>query len=409
MQKLLIIGYTWPEPKTTGAGVRMLQLIHFFIKNEFEITFVSAAEKSIYSEDLSALGITENYIQLNNSSFDDFVKNINPDVVVFDRFYTEEQFGWRVSEVCPMALRILDTEDLHFLRMARQTSLTSKNELQLLESDIAKRELASIFRSDISLIISEVEMEILKNEFKVDASLLHYLPFLINQNTSIKIEVPTYEERKHFIFIGNYKHQPNADAVLELKNKIWPLISKQLPEAELHCYGAYASQQIKELHNPKERFFILGWVEDVETAVKSAKVMLAPIRFGAGLKRKLFEAMQFGTPSVTTKTGSEGITAGALWNGFLEEDSLEFARKGIQLYTDKKCWEESRDNGFELLNKRFKNATYESEFRKKLTSTLKNLKTHRVHNFTGMLLMHNTMQSSKYMSKWIEEKNKPKN
>lgn len=409
MQKLLIIGYTWPEPKTTGAGVRMLQLIHFFIKNEFEITFVSAAEKSIYSEDLSALGITENYIQLNNSSFDDFVKNINPDVVVFDRFYTEEQFGWRVSEVCPMALRILDTEDLHFLRMARQTSLTSKNELQLLESDIAKRELASIFRSDISLIISEVEMEILKNEFKVDASLLHYLPFLINQNTSIKIEVPTYEERKHFIFIGNYKHQPNADAVLELKNKIWPLISKQLPEAELHCYGAYASQQIKELHNPKERFFISGWVEDVETAVKSAKVMLAPIRFGAGLKRKLFEAMQFGTPSVTTKTGSEGITAGALWNGFLEEDSLEFARKGIQLYTDKKCWEESRDNGFELLNKRFKNATYESEFRKKLTSTLKNLKTHRVHNFTGMLLMHNTMQSSKYMSKWIEEKNKPKN
>jgi glycosyltransferase involved in cell wall biosynthesis len=409
MQKLLIIGYTWPEPKTTGAGVRMLQLIHFFIKNEFEITFVSAAEKSIYSEDLSALGITENYIQLNNSSFDDFVKNINPDVVVFDRFYTEEQFGWRVSEVCPMALRILDTEDLHFLRMARQTSLTSKNELQLLESDIAKRELASIFRSDISLIISEVEMEILKNEFKVDASLLHYLPFLINQNTSIKIEVPDYEERKHFIFIGNYKHQPNADAVLELKNKIWPLISKQLPEAELHCYGAYASQQIKELHNPKERFFISGWVEDIETALKSAKVMLAPIRFGAGLKRKFFEAMQFGTPSVTTKTGSEGITAGTLWNGFLEEDSLEFAKKAVQLYTDKKCWEESRDNGFELLNKRFMNATYESEFRKKLTSTLKNLKTHRVQNFTGMLLMHNTMQSSKYMSKWIEEKNKPKN
>lgn len=409
MQKLLIIGYTWPEPKTTGAGVRMLQLIHFFIKNEFEITFVSAAEKSIYSEDLSALGITENYIQLNNSSFDDFVKNINPDVVVFDRFYTEEQFGWRVSEVCPMALRILDTEDLHFLRMARQTSLTSKNELQLLESDIAKRELTSIFRSDISLIISEVEMEILKNEFKVDASLLHYLPFLINQNTSIKIEFPAYEKRKHFIFIGNYKHQPNADAVLELKNKIWPLISKQLPEAELHCYGAYASQQIKELHNPKERFFISGWVEDVETAVKSAKVMLAPIRFGAGLKRKFFEAMQFGTPSVTTKTGSEGITAGTLWNGFLEEDSLEFAKKAVQLYIDKKCWEESRDNGFELLNKRFMNATYESEFRKKLTSTLKNLKTHRVQNFTGMLLMHNTMQSSKYMSKWIEEKNKPKN
>ncbi len=409
MQKLLIIGYTWPEPKTTGAGVRMLQLIHFFIKNRFEITFVSAAEKSTYSEDLSALGITENYIQLNNSSFDDFVKDLHPDLVVFDRFYTEEQFGWRVAGVCPMALRILDTEDLHFLRKARQTSLTLKNEIHLLESDIAKRELASIYRSDISLIISEVEMEILKKEFKVDASLLHYLPFLIDQNTSLGEKVPTYEERKHFIFIGNNKHQPNADAVIELKNKIWPLISKQLPEAELHCYGAYASQQIKELHNPKERFFISGWVEDVERVVKSAKVMLAPIRFGAGLKRKLIEAMQFGTPSVTTKTGSEGIMDGTLWNGFLEEDSLEFASRAVQLYTEKKCWKESQNNGFELLNKRFNSVLYESEFLKKLIITQKNLKTHRVQNFTGLLLMHNTMQSTKYMSKWIAEKNKLKN
>lgn len=404
MQKLLIIGYTWPEPKTTGAGVRMMQLISFFLKNDFQITVASTAEKSSYSENLVLLGIQEQSLLLNDSTFNDFVKKLQPDFVLFDRFYTEEQFGWRVAEVCPNAMRILDTEDLHFLRKSREQTIKLDKNVPLIFSEVAKREMASIYRCDLSLIISEVEMKLLQNKFNVDALLLHYLPFL-NQNKTISKETPTFEDRKHFIFIGNYKHQPNVDSVLELKNKIWPLISKMIPDAELHCFGAYASKQIEQLHKPDERFFVKGWVDDLQTTIENARVMLAPLRFGAGLKRKLIEAMQFGTPSLTTQIGSEGISDEKKWNGFILDDTIDFSEKAVQLYTNKSLWQKSQQKGFEILQN-FNSLNFEGEFLEKIFSIKNNLESHRNSNFTGALLMYHTFQSTKYMSKWIEEKNK---
>tara|TARA_R110000850_G_scaffold241496_1_gene366109 strand:+ start:29057 stop:30277 length:1221 start_codon:yes stop_codon:yes gene_type:complete len=406
MKKLLIIGYVWPEPKTTGAGVRMMQLIHFFIKNDFQITFTSTAEKTEYSEDLNALGVTEKRIKLNDSSFDIFIKEENPDAVLFDRFYTEEQFGWRVAEICSDAMRILDTEDLHFLRKSREETVKNVNESPLMLSDIAKRELASVYRCDLSLIISEAEIKILREHFKIDESLLFYLPFLPESTPLEKETLPGFEERNHFIFIGNYKHQPNVNTVLELKNKIWPLMSEQLPEAELHIYGAYASDQIKQLHKPRERFFIKGWVEDAELKIKNARVMLSPLRFGAGLKGKLIQSMQCGTPSVTTSIGAEGINSDLPWNGFVEDNTEIFVEKAIALYLNKELWKESQHKGFQILYRRFNSQKFSSSFFEKLQATFSQLKMHRQFNFIGSLLMHHTLQSSKYLSKWIEEKNK---
>lgn len=406
MQTLLIIGYTWPEPKTTGAGVRMIQLIHFFLNNDIQITFASTAEKTIYSEDLNALGISEKNIKLNNSSFDEFLKECDPDVVLFDRFYTEEQFGWRVDEVCPDAMRILDTEDLHFLRKSREETIKDEKESNLMLSDIAKRELASIYRCDLSLIISEAEIKILTAQFKIDESLLFYLPFLAESTPLEKETLPGFEERNHFIFIGNYKHQPNIDAVLELKNKIWSLISEQLPEAELHCYGAYASDQIKQFHKPAERFFVKGWTEDTESKIKNARLMLVPLRFGAGLKGKLIQSIQCGTPSITTSIGIEGINSDLPWSGYVEDDAESFATKAATLYLNKTQWQEAQSNGFEILPRRFNSQSFTTSFLETLLSTFKQLKMHRQNNFVGALLMHHSLQSTKYLSKWIEEKNK---
>ena len=118
-KNLLVIGFVWPEPNSTAAGTRMIQLIELLFANGYNITFVSSASKNRNSYDLEALNIPTYEILLNDSSFDILIKKINPSIVLFDRFLTEEQFGWRVKEICPGALRILDTEDLHFLREAR--------------------------------------------------------------------------------------------------------------------------------------------------------------------------------------------------------------------------------------------------------------------------------------------------
>jgi glycosyltransferase involved in cell wall biosynthesis len=409
-KKLLIIGFVWPEPNSSAAGGRMMQLISIFKENGFEITFASPALDSDFMVDLSEFGVIKKSIELNNSSFDDFIVALNPDVVLFDRFMIEEQFGWRVSENCPKAIRLLDTEDLHCLRTARQKAFKENRifELQdLLSEEVAKREIASILRCDLSFIISEFEMKLLKDIFKIDSDLLHYLPFLVNEISEKNLrELPSFEERKNFVFIGNFLHEPNWNTVQYLKETIWPEIKKQFPEAALEVYGAYPSQKVLQLHQPKNGFCIMGRAEDANEIVKNARIVLAPIRFGAGLKGKLLEAMQCGTPSVTTTIGSEAMHGNLPWNGFITDDIQEFAKKAVELYSDEKLWKQAQKNGIAIVNACYQKDNYSAELLDKVNSLLNDSENHRLHNFMGSLLQHHTLKSTKYMAKWIEAKNK---
>ncbi|MCB9205475.1 MAG: glycosyltransferase family 4 protein [Flavobacteriales bacterium] len=436
-RRLLIIGTVFPEPNSSAAGARMLQLIELFQKHDWQITFASAAAESEHATDLSEFGVKRVSVKLNDSSFDDFVRELNPQIVVFDRFMTEEQFGWRVAENCPNAIRILDTEDLHCLRHARQEPLRQNREFQPsdLFNEVAKREIASIYRCDLSLIISAYEMGVLKAIFKVDGVLLHYLPFMLesltspnpsfqkegslfsdessDQRASSPPEKGEYreagrgfEERQHFVTIGNFLHPPNWDAVQYLKTDIWPLIRKQLPEAEMHVYGAYCSDKHRQLHSEKEGFLIKGRAESAADVIGKARVLLAPLRFGAGLKGKLVEAMQCGTPSVTTSIGSEAMHGNLPWSGTIANSPEDFAQAAVQLYADKTAWGIARQNGVEIINQIYPKAELGNSFIKRLEELQANLETHRQRNFIGSMLMHHTMRSTEFMSRWIEAKNK---
>ncbi len=408
-KKLLIIGYVWPEPKSSAAGSRMLQLIETFQYRDYKITFASPSTKSDRAFNLESIDVEESAIALNDSGFDDFVKTFNPDIVLFDRFMMEEQFGWRVAEQCPDALRILDTEDLHSLRKGRHQAFKEGNPFDTgyLFNDIAKREIASIYRSDLSLIISEAEMEMLKTQFKVDESLLLYIPFMLDKLFEGAFEnFPEFEKRHHFTTIGNFLHDPNYDAVLYLKETIWPLIRKQLPKAELHIYGAYASQKVNQLHNPKEGFLVKGFTEDVNTVMQQARVCLAPIRFGAGLKGKLVDAMQNGTPCVMTSVAAEGMFGVINEHNAIEDDPQEFADTAVKLYGNKTLWKDQQESGFNNINDRFNKTYYQKKLLACIEKTNQQINKKRLNNFTGQMLQHHIMQSTKYMSRWIEEKNK---
>lgn len=410
MRLLLIIGFVWPEPNSSAAGSRMMQLISLFQEQGYKVTFASPAQDSEYMIDFNNFGIEKVAIALNNSSFDDFIKKLNPSVVLFDRFMMEEQFGWRVAEICPDALRILDTEDLHCLRLARQKAFKEKRTFEicdLLVEEVAKREIASILRCDLSLMISEYEMELLTTVFKVDLSLLCYLPLLLSSNEIPNLnQLPLFEERKDFVFIGNFYHEPNWNAVQYLKESIWPLIKKQLPEAVLNIYGAYPSQKVLHLNNIKEGFLIHGRAENAQEVVQKARVVLAPLRFGAGIKGKLLEAMQCGTASVTTSIGAESMHGELPWNGFVEDMPEVFANKAVELYHDKEIWLQAQKNGSIIIKQRYLRTLFEDDFAKQMEFLASNIKQHRLNNFIGGLLQHHTLKSTKYMSKWIEEKNR---
>ena len=408
MKKLLIIGWVWPEPNSSAAGSRMLQLIQYFQSQAYDITFACTAQRTEHMVDLNKLKVSCVDISLNCSSFDAFLRQMHNDVVMFDRFMMEEQFGWRVSEQCPQALRILDTEDLFCLRNARHDAHKKNHvmvEADLLSSELAQREVAAIFRCDITLMISPKEIELLTDLFKVDISLLHYFPFAFSQNQLEQIN-PSYEQRQGFISIGNFRHPPNWDSVLWLKQQIWPIIRKQLPKAEICICGAYPPPKATDLHDTKTGFLVKGWVDDAVKVMQSARVCLAPLRFGAGIKGKLAEAMLCSTPSVTTNIGIEGMQTQLPWAGEIANDAKSIADAAVKLYQDSEAWQLASDLGQNNAQLLFEQNKHSLALSNCLSKVLKDLVQHRQNNFIGSMLNHHHHKSTKYMSQWIEAKNK---
>ena len=404
--KLLILGHTIPEPTTTAAGSRMLQLITLFQEEGYIIHFATSALQNPRSIDLKSIDVTLDIIQLNHPSFDDYITELCPDVVLYDRFVIEEHYGWRIAKHCPSALRILDTEDLHFLRKAREGSIKIAGDLSAVDlyTDATKREVASIMRCDLSLIISSYEMKLLTQTFGISDSILHYLPFMVDEVAQVS-ELQSFREREGFMTIGNLFHAPNIDSVLYLKKEIWPEIRRQLPSVTLSIYGNYAPQQINELHNDKEGFLIKGWAPSVSEVMSFTKVCLAPLRFGAGLKGKLLDAMIYGTPAVTTSIGGEGMY-GDKELLFLADTAEEIIQLSVSLYTSELLWEKSQEIGLQVLKDNYLKSIHAPKLKKRIFAIANSIEAHRNKNFMGQVLQHQTMQATRYMSKWIEEKNK---
>ncbi|MES2106450.1 MAG: glycosyltransferase [Pseudomonadota bacterium] len=425
---VLIIGYVWPEPRSSAAGSRMMEFIDLFRAQQWRITFASAAALSEHRAELPALGVGEEQIAVNCDKFDSFIAALQPDLVLFDRFFTEEQFGWRVEKICPQALRVLDTVDLHSLRDARhrllkqaQSAYGNEKEKQsagpvhaapaalyaaMADDDMAQREIAAIYRSDLSLLISDTELEFLQQQFSVPALLLHHCALMSAASPHSDAGL-AFEQREHFISIGNFRHAPNWDAVLWLKHALWPAIRKQLPQAELHVYGSYPPPKASALHNPAQGFHMLGWAEDAHQVMAHGRVCLAPLRFGAGIKGKLADAMLCSTPSVTTPIGTEGMCGDLPWAGAVAQDGAEFAAGAVALYQDQVKWQQAQQRGRDILQHRFARLEMAADLLLRLQDARQHQASYRQQNFTGAMLRHHMHKSTQYMSQWIAAKNRP--
>ncbi|NDV89985.1 glycosyltransferase [Alteromonas sp. 345S023] len=411
MLHIVVIGYVWPEPNSSAAGQNMLSIIKRFVNKNHKVTFVTAATDSVHKADLDNLGVSCESIELNSNSFDHRIAALAPDIVIFDRYMSEEQFAWRVKENCPNALRVLNTEDLHSLRQARHEAVKRTGDAADadLSSLLAQREVAAILRSDITLILSKAEMRLLTDFYRVPKQQLYYLPLDVGE---VLANTPSFHQRQDIVTIGNFRHAPNWDAVLQLKQTIWPKIRQALPHVNLRIYGAYPPKKATQLHNPKQGFFVEGWAEEATTVISNAKILIAPVRFGAGIKGKLLDAMRCATPSLTTWIGAEGLgeliaeeNAQNLWGGAICATPEEFAHHAKHLYTNEEAWTQAASQGMQIFS------AYQKETNSgHVINTLEQLVTtrdaHRQGLFLQSLLWHQTLNASKYMSQWIEAKNK---
>jgi len=386
----------------------MQQLLGAFVEFGHQVTFASTAGKTPYSLELGPLGVASVPIQMNHPGFDGFVRATAPDMVIFDRFMVEEQFSWRVAEQAPDALRILNTEDLHSLRKARESAHVSSEGFSLghwRDHPVTLRELASIHRCDLSLMVSPFEMDFLEREAGMPGSRLLYLPFMVEPLDGDAVKAwPLFGDRRDFVCIGNGKHAPNVDALRLLKKAIWPLIRREMPQAVLHVHGAYLPREVLGMHDSPTGFMVEGWADDLTSVLHGARLLLAPLQFGAGIKGKLLDAMYHGTPSVTTPLGAEGMKGELPWGGAIAEAPGAFARAAVELYNDKEQWERAQAQGLALVNTRYGKNDLQARLDRRLAQIQGNLKAHRRENIIGRILMDQIHASHKYMAKWIQEK-----
>jgi glycosyltransferase involved in cell wall biosynthesis len=234
---------------------------------------------------------------------------------------------------------------------------------------------------------------------------MHYCPFMIDPPTPLETAgMPSFENRRDFFWIGNFRHAPNWDAVQWLKSDIWPSIRKRLPEASLHIVGSYANQAQLALHQPEQGFIVEGRVDSADARFLDARVCLAPLRFGAGLKGKLIDAMRNGTPSVTTAMGAEAIAGGLPWSGAIQESAAGIAQSAVRLYGSERDWQEAQSNGFQILDRRFNRREHERLLTEQIDLARQELGRRRMRNFTGAMLRDHHHRSTRYLSLWIEAK-----
>ena len=357
----------------------------------------------------------------------------NIDLVIFDRFYVEEAHSFRFRKAFPRAAMVLDMQDMHSLRWGRQAIvehwdkqnrqtndwdplgclpevmeyLPTTEESSTRESDRFLRELASIHRSDLVLVCSPQEMHWLESVYQVPKHKLVQASFFVEPPNTKLPDLDTANPR--FVFCGGFKHAPNADAVRILMDCIWPHIRSQLPTATLHIYGAHCPDQLKSNRIHKNGIFVHGFEPHLETIFESG-ILLAPLRFGAGIKGKIIDAWTFGMPVVTTPIGSEGMTMNnnQVFGGGVASNLNSFCQTAIHLATHPDDYRTAQTNGRLLLDKLYSATNNWNHVQEQLLEIMDHnvLAERRKRDYTQGMLWHQSMRSTEYFSRWVEIKEK---
>lgn len=422
---ILFVSPVWPERTSSAAGVRTSDLIESFLAKENTVHYAAMASPNEHSEALERReGVGVYSCQANRE--EDFKRILDvtkPTTVIFDRFYAEEMFSYIVRDHMPDAMRVLDMQDVHFLRTWRQKVVQQDGQGELDLGHVIRsmppstyepclRELASIYRCDITCVCSPREIEILTNHYGVDEDRLVEAGFFNGPSIfESSGDNRPFGKRQDAMMIGNFRHPPNADSV-QWACRLWPAIRSAMKGVgvdtlpSLHIYGAYGQGQAA-LHNPTQGIEFHGFAPSLDMMLQY-RVLFAPLRFGAGLKGKIVDAWNYGCPVITTLVGSEGMThlQNTTWGGFgtaaAEQDIID---DFVALYTDVDVWNQCQAQGFRLLDVLYNKQRTLTTLHESLHARYDNLTLWRhSKNYIGEILWSQSMRSTEYFSRWIELK-----
>ncbi len=242
--------------------------------------------------------------------------------------------------------------DLHYLRELRRYEIEKKKEILVEADKIKEVEMFLFENADAVLTYSEKEAAHVRGLFpgkEIVKIPIFFYDNLHEDGSSAR----AFEDRTDILFLGGFAHPPNHDAVEYFIKDIWPLIRSKLPDVNFYIIGSNPPESLTGLVQGHKGVFMVGYVKDITQYFQRARVFVAPLRYGAGVKGKIVTSISYGVPVVTTSIGNEGIDMTDGQQCLLADIPEEFASKTIELYNNKEIWEKLARNSIKFVNDNF--------------------------------------------------------
>jgi O-antigen biosynthesis protein len=341
---------SYPTWNHDSGSNRLFEILKSFRRRGYNVTLIPELHHRMpqYDQVLSDLGIQVWHSTPSEAQI--FVKETSEDVVLVfaARPNNMERFLTMFAEFVPHAPLVFDTVDLHFLRNERAIELSDQNvagHARFRHLQEKERELRLMEIADMTLVVSEFEKALL--ETLVTDSRVELLSNIHPKKTSQF----SGGNREGLLFVANFNHPPNIDGINWFLNEVYPIIQEKLGDIPVRIVGSPKPDWILEKNLSSVE--ILGWVEDLDPIYDQSKVVIAPLRYGAGVKGKIGEAWNHGVPVVMTSTGAEGMRALHSENAMIADNAHQFAENVILLLEDDEIWQRISENAQEHVEKMF--------------------------------------------------------
>lgn len=368
--RALIIAPRLPEFDRESGLLRVSHMIEMLSRRGFDVTFGclrTPTDPERYVYELEQRGVETHAPLASIESIRD-PSGFKLAIVAF--WHVAEQFLPELRSLCPSTRVIVDSVDLHFLREMRDELRAEPGaapaQLGQSHADRWIRELNAYAAADAVLTVSAKEAQLI-NDLTGQPGLALQMP----DSEELPRSPVRRRDRRGILFLGNFLHSPNRDAATYLCEDIVPRIDPGLlAEHELSIVGTAAQDHVRELAGGLPHVKIVGWVPSVTPYLDSARLCVVPLRYGAGTKRKIIQALMAGTPTVTTTVGAEGLGLRDGRNVLIADDAHAFARAVERLATRPWLWRRLSRRGREHVLGLHGRAVVEARFDEVLEAAL---------------------------------------
>lgn len=330
---LLMVDHYVPQFDKDAGSRTVFQYLKLFAKAGFNVKFIgdNFYQHEPYTTALQQMGIEVLYGPDYANHWKNWVKENagQIDYVFLNRPHIAPKYLDFLRENTSARI-IYYGHDLAFMREMREYEVTGDESFKTSSEEWKPKEIELMKKADVAYYPSYVEVDEIH---KIDESVnVKAIPAYIFED--IEWRGYDFESRRDIMFIGGFAHRPNVDAVKWLASELLPRLVKLIPDIKVHVLGSNPPKEVLELAN--ENLIMEGFVTDeqLEAFYLNSRISLIPLRYGAGIKGKVVEAMRYGTPVVTTSVGSEGIP-NAESAMLVEDDVDKLAAELARLYEDK--------------------------------------------------------------------------